>query len=261
MTDSLIPIKGRGGARPGGGRPRTRDIFHSIVREAEGKIADKLPLIVDDILRLAQGQYSETRLEMEPAGTLYRDDYVNSTIDTDKGVRNIYKRVKVPMYPEKPPDEMVVTKQVETNFAPNLHACIYLMNRIMGPPQAETDKAFTEARTALMMQQIKANFYVWQAEFLRRQAEGKAIENEQWPKQFVSEEDERARIQVFAAFVNEPLIKLTPEKFAEFTSDPNGLENLKAYLGRSQADIFEHVMNGDDMGESQAEKETEEAEA
>lgn len=46
---------GHGGARPGSGRKPTRAVFKSPVREAEGKIADKLPWLVDRLMDLAGG--------------------------------------------------------------------------------------------------------------------------------------------------------------------------------------------------------------
>lgn len=45
----------RGGARPGAGRPRTRDKYVKPVEEAELKIVGKLQDIVDNLLILANG--------------------------------------------------------------------------------------------------------------------------------------------------------------------------------------------------------------
>ena len=54
---------GHGGPRPGSGRKPTRAVFKSPVREAEAKIADKLPWLVDRLMDLAGGvQVEETTL-------------------------------------------------------------------------------------------------------------------------------------------------------------------------------------------------------
>jgi hypothetical protein len=44
-----------GGARPGAGRPRSRDLYGNEVRAAEEKIKDRLPEIVDAQIELALG--------------------------------------------------------------------------------------------------------------------------------------------------------------------------------------------------------------
>lgn len=45
----------RGGPRPGSGRPRKEVIYSSPIRDAEGKIRDRLPWIVDRLFELAEG--------------------------------------------------------------------------------------------------------------------------------------------------------------------------------------------------------------
>jgi len=44
-----------GGARPGAGRPRTKDVYAADIRAAEQKIKDRLPEIVDAQIELALG--------------------------------------------------------------------------------------------------------------------------------------------------------------------------------------------------------------
>lgn len=44
-----------GGARPGAGRKRVRDVFEKPVREAEKKIADRLPRLLANLFVLADG--------------------------------------------------------------------------------------------------------------------------------------------------------------------------------------------------------------
>jgi hypothetical protein len=55
-----------GGARPNSGRKKTRDVNESAVREAEKKIRDRLPQIIDNLLILAGGvKVEETTAEGE----------------------------------------------------------------------------------------------------------------------------------------------------------------------------------------------------
>jgi hypothetical protein len=57
-----------GGARPNSGRKKTRDVNESAVREAEKKIRDRLPQIIDNLLILADGvKVEETTAEGETA--------------------------------------------------------------------------------------------------------------------------------------------------------------------------------------------------
>jgi hypothetical protein len=48
-----------GGARPGAGRKKKSEKFETQIQRAEKKIADKLPLLVDKALELAEGVLSE----------------------------------------------------------------------------------------------------------------------------------------------------------------------------------------------------------
>jgi hypothetical protein len=53
-------MAGWGGARPGAGRPRKNDLYRSAIREAEQKVADKLPHIADKLLELVDGVYVQS---------------------------------------------------------------------------------------------------------------------------------------------------------------------------------------------------------
>lgn len=52
-------MSGRGGTRPGSGRPPKHVIHESNIRIAERKIHDRLPWIVDKLLELVEGVYEE----------------------------------------------------------------------------------------------------------------------------------------------------------------------------------------------------------
>lgn len=44
-----------GGARPGAGRKRKADKYHGRITEAEDRIADRLPQLIDNLIALADG--------------------------------------------------------------------------------------------------------------------------------------------------------------------------------------------------------------
>jgi len=48
-------VAGPGGARPGAGRPRTRDKFAGHIAKAEKRIADRLADYIDNLQQLADG--------------------------------------------------------------------------------------------------------------------------------------------------------------------------------------------------------------
>ncbi len=70
----------RGGTRPGAGRPRKEEAHATPIRDAERRIADRLPFIVDKLLALGDGVYVE-----------------ETTLD---GSRTVY---------QKPPDRQALT--------------------------------------------------------------------------------------------------------------------------------------------------------
>lgn len=73
-------MAGTGGARPGAGRKRKADKFAAPIARAEGRIADRLPHLVDRMLELADGVLIED-------------------LDEETGVTNVYRR---------PPDRQAI---------------------------------------------------------------------------------------------------------------------------------------------------------
>lgn len=66
-------MSGRGGKRPGAGRPPKRILNESPIRVAEQKIFDRLPWLVDKLMELAEGveiqrtdRQGQTRIYSEP---------------------------------------------------------------------------------------------------------------------------------------------------------------------------------------------------
>jgi hypothetical protein len=143
---------------------------------------------------------------------------------------------------------------------PNLQACTYLIDRVMGRVSNTADTELAEARAALARQQMQANVFAAQAQFMLAQARLKGIEIDLFPKQFVTEEEELERMQTLAGAVNRPLLMLTPEKAQEFGIPAEKLEELKVYLAKGQQDILDEVFGNAKPTETLEEDEEEEAE-
>lgn len=177
------------------------------------------------------------RLEyLETARTL-RSRYAGKALDAQENLFRLADGIWIEETDDK-------GKRIVYKTPPNYFANNHIIERVLGRAESESDVELAKARTALAMQQVKAGFYKWQAEFLQAQAEGKRIENELVPKQFVSEEEEREHIQTLLLALNRPLLHMTPEKAAEFGISPDRLEDLKGYLGVSQAAVIEEVFEG-----------------
>lgn len=114
---------GNGGARPGSGRKR-KDVKHeTAIAQAENRIVDRLPSLVDNMFHLAMGGYERVEEQFAPAGSLF--------IGTGKDA--------VAMYPDKPDDELVLVKRVVSFADKDRAANIYLIDRIMGKPTQQTE--------------------------------------------------------------------------------------------------------------------------
>ena len=64
-------MAGRGGKRPGAGRPPKHVVHQSHIRVAEAKIRDRLPWLVDKLIELADGIHEE-RMMGENAVIVYK---------------------------------------------------------------------------------------------------------------------------------------------------------------------------------------------
>lgn len=118
-----------GGARPGSGRKRKKSKYELAVNEAEDKIVDHLPAILENLLYLANGGYERVEEEWQPAGlvTLTRHDEEKD------------KFYQVQAYPEKEPDELVLVKRKVSLADKDRAANIYLVDRILGKPTQKQD--------------------------------------------------------------------------------------------------------------------------
>lgn len=116
MTDQ--PISNKGGARPGAGRPRKRDVHGTAIVRAEKQIRDRLPELVDNMFRLAMGGYERVEEQWAPAGSVL--------VGTGESAYRLY--------PDKPDDELVLVKRLVSIADKDRAANTYLIDRIMGKP-------------------------------------------------------------------------------------------------------------------------------
>lgn len=114
---------GNGGARPGAGRKRKDEKHETAIAQAEGRIVDRLPHIIDNMFHLAMGGYERVEEQYAPAGSLYVG----------------YGEHQTPMYPDKPDDELVLIKRVVSFADKDRAANVYLIDRIMGKPTQQTE--------------------------------------------------------------------------------------------------------------------------
>ena len=121
----------RGGARPGAGRKRKIEKYESPIVAAENRLADRLPLTIDNLEKLADGGQESYQETWEPAGTILIDD-VEIEHDAKGNPRPI--KVKRLAFPDLPADELVLVRKVVSVAAPDRTTNIYLSDRVMGKP-------------------------------------------------------------------------------------------------------------------------------
>lgn len=109
---------GWGGKRAGAGRPRKAERYAPAIAAAEDAIADQLPKLLKNMVKLANGGFYEDEIEYQPAGL----------VTTGAGE---FERC---VYPDKPVDELVVVKKRRRRAAPDRKANEYLIDRILGRP-------------------------------------------------------------------------------------------------------------------------------
>lgn len=125
-----------GGARPGAGRPRKAVKYAAPIAAAEDRLADRLPRLIDDLLKLAHGGWWEEEEELQPA----------RLVEIGQG------EVRTLAYPEKDPDALVVVRRRRRRMAPDRQALIYAIDRLMGRPTTEGGEA--EAMLTAILRQL-----------------------------------------------------------------------------------------------------------
>jgi hypothetical protein len=119
---------GHGGARPGSGpKPRSQR-FARPIAAAEKRVADWLPHLIETMKSLADGGTLRTEEKWVSAGSVT----VEGILVDEKTGRA--RRVKVPAFPDLPPDAMVLVERRTITLAPDARANEYLIDRIMGRP-------------------------------------------------------------------------------------------------------------------------------
>jgi hypothetical protein len=112
-----------GGARPRAGRKPKKTKYELTATEAENKIVDHLPAILDNLIYLANGGYERVEEEWQPAGLVT----IGSGEEWQKA------------YPDKDPDELVLVKRKVSVADKDRAANIYLVDRILGKPTQKQD--------------------------------------------------------------------------------------------------------------------------
>lgn len=128
---------GHGGRRAGAGRPRKADQYAPEIAQAERRIADRLPRVLDDLFKVGHGDFWEVEEEFQAAGTL----------TTGSG------EFETPIFPDKAPGELVLVKRKRRRAAPDRAALTYLVDRILGKPTAHVE-AEVEADGALTVRVV-----------------------------------------------------------------------------------------------------------
>lgn len=193
-----------------------RMVYQTEIEQARQRIVSNLPGLIDSLLIAAQGVWVEEKI---------------------KGKKG-------------EPDTRMVFQS-----PPDVRACFYLVDRIMGIPRTEDDDTMERlnlAKAVFIEKQVLADLPAGQKRELEARAERAEMEARMWPQQFVTEEEEQSNIQAMARAANRPLIEMTPEEFAEIIKgkDPSAaLEELKGRLGVSQATIIAEVMQYKSEGE------------
>lgn len=131
------------------GRPRKAERFASAIAAAEQQIADQLPKLLVNMLKLANGGYYEDELELQPAGSV--------TVGSGEFASLLY--------PDKPADELVVVKKKRRRAAPDRKANEYLIDRILGRPtqavEIDADPDGSLELTAGAMAQAASELALW----------------------------------------------------------------------------------------------------
>jgi hypothetical protein len=122
---------GWGGARANAGRKKKADRFASEIAQAERRVADRLPQLIDNLMLLADGGWEQVTETLEPAGLIQ----ITKEVITSDGTVSVRELA----FPELPPEQLVVVRRTRATAAPNLRANEYLVDRILGRPVAAVE--------------------------------------------------------------------------------------------------------------------------
>lgn len=120
---------GRGGARPGAGRPRNEDKYADQIASFHDRVAADIEKRYERLSQLADGGWEQVEETWEAAGTL--TILVDEVLPDGRVVG-----VRRPAFPKLPPEQLVCVKKVSSTAAPDVKAGIYLVDRLAGKPVA-----------------------------------------------------------------------------------------------------------------------------
>jgi hypothetical protein len=129
------PLSKRGGRRPGSGRKKKAltELRAELVSEADRLIVEDLTALTRELLRLAHGGYERVEERYEPAGLVLVDGLVKGAdgepLRDDKGKA---VTAKVPAFPGKAPDELVLISRTVSTADADRAAIQYAMDRVLG---------------------------------------------------------------------------------------------------------------------------------
>lgn len=134
-----------GGKRANSGRKPRAERFAKPIASAEKRIADKLPEVVDTLLALATGSSKRVEERFQAAGTILRDDVLRDPLtgEPERDGRGNFVKIRVPMFPDLPPDELVLVDRKEIEIGADRAAAEYLTDRILGKPVALVEQDIT----------------------------------------------------------------------------------------------------------------------
>jgi hypothetical protein len=118
----------RGGARPRAGRKPKRTKYELTATQAENKIVDHLPAILDNLIYLANGGYERVEEEWQPAGLIMR------TVEKEDGTT-----YQIKAFPDLDPETPVMVRRKVSTADKDRAANIYLVDRILGKPTQKQD--------------------------------------------------------------------------------------------------------------------------
>lgn len=117
-----MPWQAGQSGNPAGRKPRAVRFARPIAR-AEKQIVDRLPEVVDTLLRLAAGGYERVEEEYAPAGTL--------TVGSGEA--------QALVFPDRRADELVLVRRRVSRADGDRAAAVYLVDRILGRPTARQE--------------------------------------------------------------------------------------------------------------------------
>jgi len=125
--------------------------------EARSLIADNLPQLVANLIRLANGGFDRREERWEPAAIVTVED----TLRTPDGqtmfdVQGKPIRIRRPAFPDIVPTEFVIVERRQLRAEPDRAANEYLIDRVMGKPTNVQEISDTTTNTSLRNESMAA---------------------------------------------------------------------------------------------------------